>query len=229
MKPDVARELFDASAETYDRVNSVISLGLDARWRAWAAREAVAEPGTRVLDAFAGTGLVGLACARLGADVTLADISARMLAVARSRAQRAGLSVRFAQHDLTDAEAPSPPEAPFDAITMMFGARYLDDPAQVIGRLASWLRPEGRFVLVEFVEPSGAVLSRLAAIYFFRILPRIASALAGRRELYDTLVTTTHAMGPSASLVGLLENAGLEVEQVHLMGFGLVCGIVARP
>ena len=29
-----AQRLFDSSAETYDRVNSIVSLGLDARWRA---------------------------------------------------------------------------------------------------------------------------------------------------------------------------------------------------
>ena len=50
----------------------------------------------------------------------------------------------------------------------------------------------------------GGAITHLAAAYFFRVLPWIAGTLAGRRELYRELVSTTHAMG-----------------------FGLVLGVVA--
>jgi demethylmenaquinone methyltransferase / 2-methoxy-6-polyprenyl-1,4-benzoquinol methylase len=222
-----ARALFDANAATYDRVNTIISLGLDARWRDWAAREAVVSSDAHVLDAFSGTGLVGLRCAALGAVVTLADVSPRMLDVASARAAKANLKVRIALTDLTVPES-RPPGAPFDAITMMFGARYLDDPVRVIADLSRLLKPGGRFVLVDFVEPDGSLLSRLAGVYFFRTLPRIAAILAGHRELYDQLVATTHEMGSAAHLTSLAEEAGLEVTATRAMGFGLVCGIVAR-
>jgi demethylmenaquinone methyltransferase / 2-methoxy-6-polyprenyl-1,4-benzoquinol methylase len=222
-----ARELFDTNADTYDRVNTFISFGLDSRWRRWAAYEAVSGPGARVLDAFAGTGLVGLRCAALGADVTLADVSPRMLEVASTRAAKAGVGLRIALTDLTAPDS-RPPGAPFDAITMVFGARYVDDPARVIGGLSRLLSPDGRFVLVDFVEPDGSLLSRLAAVYFFGVLPRIASVLAGHRELYDRLVATTHDMGSAAHLISLAEDAGLEISETRTMGFGLVCGIVGR-
>jgi demethylmenaquinone methyltransferase/2-methoxy-6-polyprenyl-1,4-benzoquinol methylase len=222
-----ARELFDANAETYDRVNTVISLGLDSRWRSWAAREAVSGPGVHVLDAFSGTGLVGLRCAALGADVTLADVSPAMLGVADRRATKAGLDVRIDRMDLTDAP-PEPPGAPFDAITMVFGARYLDDPARVIGGLSRLLKTGGRFVLVDFVEPNDSLLSRLAAAYFFGVLPGIARLMAGRRELYDQLVATTHEMGSAAHLMSIAEQAGLEISATRTMGFGLVLGVVGR-
>lgn len=227
MKEATARELFDANAESYDRVNSVISVGMDSHWRDWAARTAVTHRGVRVLDAFAGTGLVGLRCAALGAEVTLADVSPGMLGVARRRAEKAHANVQTLLVDLTTHGA-DVPGAPFDAITMVFGARYLDDPARVIHDLASTLDPAGRFVLIDFVEPDGSLLSRLAAVYFFRILPRLASALAGRRELYQQLTATTHAMGSAKHLISLVEAAGLEVCETKMMGFGLVCGVMAR-
>jgi demethylmenaquinone methyltransferase / 2-methoxy-6-polyprenyl-1,4-benzoquinol methylase len=222
-----ARELFDANAETYDRVNTVVSLGMDARWRDWAARQAVTHPGARVLDAFAGTGLVGLRCAALGAEVTLADVSPGMLAVARARAEKSELVVRMAVVDLTDPDLDLP-GAPYDAVTMMFGARYLDAPARVIASLSQKLKPGGRVVLVDFVEPDGGLISRVAALYFFHMLPRIASALAGRRGLYDRLVATTHEMGSAAHLIALAQEAGLEIAETRSMGLGLVCGVVGR-
>ena len=228
---DAARDdssLFDSNAPTYDRVNSIISLGLDSRWRDWVAHEAVTHPDAHVLDAFAGTGLVGLRAAVLGARVTLADFSPGMLSVAMRRARERGLEVACVQTDLTTTTV-SVPGAPFDAIMMVFGARYLEDPATVIRNLSLLLGDGGRFVVLDFVEPDGGVLSRLASIYFFRILPRIAGRLAGRRELYSRLVETTHAMHGQEHLEAIVRDAGLTIVETRLMGFGLVVGIVAIP
>lgn len=224
---DDIRDLFDDNAATYDRINTLISFGLDSRWREWVAKRAVRDGGLRVLDAFAGTGLVGLRAARLGAEVTLADVSPAMLAVADARAREAFLQVDTVVTDLT-ATPPVVPGVPFDAITMVFGARYLSDPTTVIRSLSGLLRPGGAFVLLDFVEPPARLLSRLAAVYFFRVLPFVAGALAGRRELYDYLVASTHAMGPAEHLVSLATSAGLEVVETRSMGFGLVLGVVAR-
>ena len=70
--------------------------------------------------------------------------------------------------------------------------------------------------------------STASGVYFFRILPRVASALAGRRELYDALGATTHAMGSSANIADLAEQAGLRVEATRRMGFGVVAALVLR-
>lgn len=221
------KELFDDNAETYDRVNMIISLGLDSRWRDWVAREAVSKPGVRVLDAFAGTGRVGLRMADLGADVTLADVSPGMLAVATRRARERGVTIESVLADLTVPEL-AIPGAPFDTITLVFGIRYLEDPATVLRSLATQLVEGGRFVVMEFVEPSGGWLSRLASFYFFRILPPIASAIAGRRELYRRLTTTTHRFHGTHSLEDIVRRAGLTIVETRVTGFGIVVGIVAR-
>jgi demethylmenaquinone methyltransferase/2-methoxy-6-polyprenyl-1,4-benzoquinol methylase len=229
MEREEARRLFDANADTYDRVNSIVSLGMDARWRDWAARRAVTRPEARVLDAFAGTGRVGLRAAELGARVTLADISPGMLAVASRHAREMGLRVDTVITDLT-AEAPGV-DGPFDALTVMWGLRYLGDPVSTLRRLATLVVPGGRVIVVDFVEPAGGLATRLAAAYFFRILPSVAGALAGRRALYRELVATTRAMGSREHLISLVRQAGLEIVEECAMGFGLVVGLVAvvRP
>lgn len=221
-------QLFEDSATTYDRVNTVISLGLDARWRRWVARHAVTHPRARVLDAFAGTGLVGLRAARLGAEVTLADASPKMLEQARRRAVRRGLEARTCLADLAAEHLPVLPGAPFDAVTMVFGVRYLDDPSAVIRRLGEQLAPGGRFVVMEFADADGGVLTRLAEFYFFRILPKVAGVLSGHPELYRTLAATTHRLGGPEHLVRIVEGAGLHVVETRVMGFGLVVGVLAR-
>jgi demethylmenaquinone methyltransferase/2-methoxy-6-polyprenyl-1,4-benzoquinol methylase len=223
-----SRSLFDDNAGTYDRVNTIISLGLDARWRRWAARQAAWTPGATVLDAFAGTGRVGIETAALGAKVTMADASPGMLDVAMSEAARRGVVLRCVLTDLTARVLPFEPRS-FDAVTVSFGVRYLDSPAEVLRRLGGLLKRNGRLVVLEFVRPPRGLVSRAAAVYFFRMLPWIAGQLAGRRRLYDYLASSTLAVGHADDLAALCRTAGFDVHSRRTMGFGLVAGLVCVP
>ena len=80
--------LFDRIAPVYDRMNRILSLGMDLRWRRAAAGAAAALRADRgtgapadILDLAAGTGDVAIALARRfpSARVCCADISAPML------------------------------------------------------------------------------------------------------------------------------------------------------
>ena len=113
-------------------------------------------------------------------------------------------------------------------MTVVFGVRYLDDPASVLARLARLLGPGGRVVVVDFVGPGPSVLSRAAWFYFSRILPGLAGALAHRRELYDRLLDTTRDMGGrDGPALAIVREAGLEPDLERPMGFGLVLGVEA--
>lgn len=223
-----ARALFDANARTYDRVNTAISFGLDAAWRSWAAERAVRERGDRVLDAYCGSGLTGIASAEGGAAVTFADVSPKMLAVAAERARRKGVAGEFVLANLA-SPVPALERSSFDAVTAVFGVRYMDEPIVGLRLLARLLAPGGRLVIVEFTQPerpSGP--GRLAETYFFRVLPRVASRMAGNRVLYDYLTRSTASMGSRRRLISLVESTGLRVTESRPMGFGLVTGLVAE-
>ena len=108
LEPSYVADLFDRNAATYDRINTIITFRLDARWRLWAARQAVPQASAsparppRVLDACAGTDLLALDLAQRGATVTAADSAARMLGIAGRRAVAAGLPLRAVLADLSD-------------------------------------------------------------------------------------------------------------------------------
>jgi demethylmenaquinone methyltransferase/2-methoxy-6-polyprenyl-1,4-benzoquinol methylase len=228
MDAEASRGLFDRYAGDYDRVNTIISVGLDRRWRRWVARAAVAKRGARVLDAFAGTGLAGIEAARLGGKVTLADGSERMLAEARCNVEDEGVEMDTVLADLAVPELPFAPGS-FDAVTLSFGIRYLDRPGDVLARLGRLLVPGGRLVVLEFVRPAPGPVSSLAALYFFRILPHVAGGLAHKRDLYDYLVDSTNAIGRAGDLAGLVTGAGYDVVERRTFGFGLVSGLVCLP
>ncbi len=226
--------LFDRNAASYDRVNTVICLGMDAHWRRWAARRALAAPAAtsevrrpHVLDAFGGSGLVALELARRGARVTLADASVGMLDVARRRARRSGLHLDLVQADLTEYAAVELPGAPYAAVTLSFGLRYVEDRVALLRGLAAALAPGGAIVILEAVVPRGGLTAELAGRYFFEVAPRLGTLLAGRRELYDELTETVRALGGAGRLLDAVHAAGLAPRERRLFAGGVVAGVVA--
>ncbi len=97
----------------------------------------------RVLDVGCGTGAVALGmagCLGPEAHVTGVDISAPMIALARERAQRAGLAVEFI---VADAQRHAFAPESLDRIVSRFGVMFFDDPAQAFGQLQRATRRGG--------------------------------------------------------------------------------------
>jgi demethylmenaquinone methyltransferase/2-methoxy-6-polyprenyl-1,4-benzoquinol methylase len=240
-EPAHVAELFDHNAATYDRINTIITFGLDALWRRWAARQATPviarpmavsvgqAPSPLVLDACAGTGLLTLDLARRGAEVTAVDAAPGMLAVARDRLAAAGLPARMVVADLSDAATPDTLGGPFDAVTLGFGLRYFADPGALLRPLRELLAPGGRLVIVEAVRPPRGPLGAAAGLYFFEVAPRLGAALAGRAALYEFLTASTRALGTADDVAAHLGRAGFTIETRRRFACGMVAGLVARP
>ena len=89
----------------------------------------------RVLDVGCGTGATSLAIARsLGTDGTCTglDVSEPMLALARARAEREGLRIRFIR---ADAQTYTFEPASFDMLVSRFGVMFFDDPVEAFANL----------------------------------------------------------------------------------------------
>ena len=78
---------FDKIARTYDRLNRVMTLGLDRRWRKRAAREVGSGKWKEesVLDVACGTGDMCVELLKRGCTVIGVDLSEEMLTIARHK------------------------------------------------------------------------------------------------------------------------------------------------
>ena len=148
LAPDAVRTMFDRIAPVYDVMNRVMTAGLDVRWRRLAA-EAVVRPGDRVLDAACGTGDLAIAAQRAGASrVTGLDFSERMLERARTKSD---------QIEWVEGDALALPfaDGSFDAATVGFGVRNLEDLPKGLGELRRVLHPGARLGILEITTPHG--------------------------------------------------------------------------
>ncbi len=115
---------------------------------------AALSPGKRVLDLATGIGEPAITAARLiGPDgkVVATDLSSKMLAIARKRADQLGLNnIEFRQ---MDAEAVDRLQGHFDAILCRWGLFFLPDLKVALERMRQKLASDGRIVAAVWGEP----------------------------------------------------------------------------
>ncbi|WP_080969650.1 demethylmenaquinone methyltransferase [Propionibacterium freudenreichii] len=208
--------MFDDVAPRYDLLNDVMSMGQDRLWRREVVRAVDAQPGDYVLDLAAGTGTSSAPFAAAGAHVFPTDLSFGMLEVGKQR-----------QPDLTfvqgDATALPYRDDSFDAVTISFGLRNVEDTAKALEELRRVTRPGGRIVICEFSTPTWAPFRVLyQRFYLPRVMPLLAH-LGSNPDSYSYLTETIAAWPNQQALARLMSDAGWKrVEWRNLSG-----GIVA--
>ena len=200
LAPDAVRSMFDRISPVYDAMNRTMTMGLDQRWRR-ATVAAIVRPGDRVLDACCGTGDLALAALDAGARVTGLDFSERML----ERARRKSAEVDWVQGD---ALALPFADASFDAATVGFGVRNLDDLERGLAELRRVLRTGGRVAILEITRPSG-VLAPFYRLWFDGLVPLLGKLLPGG-SAYTYLPASVRRFPGPEELAGLLRAAGFE-------------------
>jgi demethylmenaquinone methyltransferase/2-methoxy-6-polyprenyl-1,4-benzoquinol methylase len=211
------RAMFDRIAGVYDRMNRVMTAGLDARWRARAADLAAVGAGGTALDVACGTGDLTIELAsRVGehGEVVGCDFSERMLELARRKAP----SLRFEQGNALDLPYA---DGQFDAATVGFGARNFADLDRGLSEMARVVRPGGRVVVLEITTPQGPPLSWFYRVWFDRIVP-VLGRLTGQAEAYSYLPISVRRFPGPEELAALMAGVGLARIRWVLTGGGII-------
>lgn len=120
--------------------------------------------GARVLDCAAGTGEFSFAAAKRAKSVLCTDQSEAMLARARKKAAKRGLSnIRFAVRDIT---ALSDPDGSFDAVIAGNVLHLLPEPEKAVRELWRVTAPVGWLILPTYLQgKAGAAYGAMIQIY----------------------------------------------------------------
>lgn len=215
-RPDAVAEMFDRVARRYDVTNDVLALGQTRRWRRAVQHALHADAGALVLDLAAGTGTSSAVLAGQGWYVVACDFSLGMLTQGRRR----NPALPFVAGD---GMALPFRDGAFDAVTVSFGLRNLQDPAQGLREMARVTRPGGRLVVCEFSSPTYEPFRSVYQEYLMRALPWVARRVSSNGAAYDYLAESIRAWPDQAGLAELVAaNGWRDVEWRNLSG-----GIVA--
>ena len=214
-QPEQVAAMFDDVAARYDFTNDVLSAGNAALWRIATVRAIDPQPGEKILDIAAGTGTSSAAIAKKGATVTALDLSAGMLEVGRTRHPE----IEFV---LGDAEALPFPDDTFDAVTISFGLRNVNDPIQALAEMVRVLKPGGRVVVCEFSTPPLALLRVSYTTYLRRVLPSVATLASSNPAAYNYLAESIAAWPEQQVLSQWLRGVGFTMVAYRNLTAGIV-------
>ncbi|MBI4377875.1 MAG: bifunctional demethylmenaquinone methyltransferase/2-methoxy-6-polyprenyl-1,4-benzoquinol methylase UbiE [Nitrospinae bacterium] len=227
------QEMFSQIAGHYDLLNRLLSMRRDIYWRRFSVRELLKSGGDSFaplttgifLDVATGTGDCAMEIIQIGGkgnEVIGVDFNIEMLNVSRNKIEREGFSdhIRLLQTNVFGLPFD---DNYFDGVISAFGVRNFSDIRKGIREMRRVVKENGRFVILEFTNPSNKIFKRVYHLYFKKVLPFIGGIISGRRYAYEYLHDSVMGFPDQKELKKIMEEEGLR--DVHY--FNLTFGIVA--
>lgn len=207
------QQMFGEIAHRYDFLNHLLSASVDRRWRrlavATVAEHVQQNEGTRCLDLCSGTGDLALELhRRLRVTVVASDFSHPMLVRSLAKTRARGLQGAISTVEADALTIPFRTGA-FNAVTVAFGLRNLEDPQLGLAEMRRVLQPDGVVVVLEFSRPVIPLVRSAFQFYFHRILPRIGAWVSGQKTAYSYLPDSVDRFPSQIELASMMEKVGL--------------------
>jgi demethylmenaquinone methyltransferase/2-methoxy-6-polyprenyl-1,4-benzoquinol methylase len=202
----VVNDLFNRSAEHYDRACDIMSFGSGQRYRREALIRAGLRPGMTVLDVGTGTGLLAREIAHVlgpSGRVIGLDPSSKMMAAGRART-----NIEFVQGV---GECLPFPDNHFDFVTMGYALRHVSDLDRTFEEYRRVLKEGGGLLLLEITRPVSTIGRVAARLYFGILVPlatRIGTGSANAAELMRFYWETIAQCVPPETVLASLRGAG---------------------
>lgn len=223
-KQSYVQRLFGRIAPIYDLANRVMSLGLDKKWRAFAARYLALGTGELGLDLGTGTADLAIAIIRRagpGTRMIGMDITPEMLERGRRKIARLGLQESI-ELRIGDSEHIDLPDNSVDGCCSAFMVRNLTDIGQGFREMLRVVRPGGRVVCLEISHPPGKIFGSLFHLYFYRLAPLFGSIMGKAVEEYNYLPNSLTHFPDAPALKAIMEEAGWRDTHFYRLSGGMV-------
>jgi demethylmenaquinone methyltransferase / 2-methoxy-6-polyprenyl-1,4-benzoquinol methylase len=225
--PDIAEKatyverMFARIAPGYDRMNRVMTFGLDQGWRRRLVAMIAPPVGGDALDVGTGTGdfLPELAAWMQNGRAVGVDFTVAMMAAGQPKIEPLADEGR-AGFVGGDALRLPFPDASFDAITTGFMLRNVTDIGQALAEMYRVARPGAMMACIEVARPRYALLRLGHRIYFEGVVPWIGQLLGGDRKAYTYLPQSARNFPPPDRLAELMRAAGWTHVSYQLVGLG---------
>lgn len=214
--------MFNRIAPTYDKLNHIMSMNIDRRWRKRAMKLVAGVAPREVLDLATGTADLAIDLAQALPEVRIVgvDLSTEMLNVGREKVARAGFSERVTLLE-GDAEQLPLADGSVDAVTVAFGVRNFADLPLCLREMHRVLRPGGCVVILELSTPQNPLVKALYEFYAFRFLPWIGGLISKEQAAYRYLPASIRAFHKPTTVVGMMQQAGFASSRAE----SRTCGI----
>ena len=225
-------EMFNQIAPTYDKLNRILSFGVDTSWRVAGIRgvlERTPAQSLDILDIACGTGdMLGLwtrFCAEFHKEIHSIkgiDASEKMLEIARAK---------FAGLEFIKAEAAKLPlnDETADIISISYGIRNVIERQRALSEFFRVLKNGGFLLILEFTKrEKGGLLAWGRDFYLSKILPKIGKIISKNQAAYEYLPSSIEGFLSKDELASELKNAGFLIIEIKSFSLGISSAFIAQ-
>ena len=221
--------MFDSIAHSYDRLNHLLSWGIDRSWRKSTIQALMPYAHDSILDIATGTGDFALLEAQLlrPKQIVGADLSEGMMQIGRQKVAAAGLQdiITFRQEDCMQL---SFEDNSFDAVTVAYGVRNYSDLDRGLREMRRVLKPGGHVAILELCTPRRFPMRQLFWLYSHVVMPLVGKLVSRDAKAYSYLPATMEAFPQGEVMKGIMEKAGFKSVTFRRFTFGLSTMYIAE-
>lgn len=223
MKDYQIKRMFEAIAFSYDFQNSFLSLRRDVYWRRALALCIKERDEALILDMATGTAEVAVEICKHhpGARVVGVDFSPKMLAIGQRKVKSRNLLSRI-HLSLGDGRRLPVQSGCFDAATIAFGIRNIEEREQALAEFNRILKPGGELLIMEFDIPEDLILGTIYRLYFDHIMPPLGNLLSRTSYAYSYLADSVHGFPGERNFLQEIGEAGFTSLGVKKLTYGAV-------
>lgn len=219
-KPNIEKkdtpEMFDNIAGTYDKLNHILSFGLDKRWRRVFVRNLPLKKYKTVVDIASGTGDLLVSLQELNAENYIAiDPAERMLKIAMPKVPNAEFINSTAENLPLHTEST-------DLVCISFGIRNFANLGKAFNEIHRILRPEGIISIMEFSQPKLFLFKWGFIIHLKVFLPIIGRMVSKDKSAYKYLQSSIFDFSEKVDVFKILKENSLEKVKEKNLLFGSV-------
>lgn len=215
------KNMFDNIAPKYDFLNHFLSMGIDKIWRRRAIGLFTGLNSPEILDIATGTGDLAIASLLLKPKRVIGlDLSPEMLKVGEEKIKNKKLNHIISMVEGDSENLPFKNEE-FDAAMVAFGVRNFENLHDGLVEINRVLKPGGKFMVLEFSNPTSFPVKQLFKFYSTRILPWWGGLLSKDKAAYTYLPASVAAFPEGPAFVAELDKAGFKTERVWKQTFGV--------
>ena len=221
-KKEQVEAMFNEIAPNYDKLNGLLSLGIDDYWRKESIKALKPYRPEYILDIATGTGDFAILAKKIlqPRRIIGIDISEGMMAVGRDKVKRKGLE-RVITFERQDSSALFFPDQSFDAVTAAFGIRNFGNIDKSFGEVLRVLKPGGVFLFIELTTPEATPMKELYSLYTKYVMPVLSNTMATEQRAYEYLPESIAAFPQGREMMLILKKNGFRNIRLRRFTMGI--------
>jgi demethylmenaquinone methyltransferase / 2-methoxy-6-polyprenyl-1,4-benzoquinol methylase len=206
------QSIFTSIANKYDRLNTILTLNIDALWRKKAIEICNIKETDKVLDLCCSTGkMIELECSAIGESNIIIglDFNLEMINVGYKKLNQTLDNLKFT---LVHGDVMQLPfgDNIFNCITIAFGLRNIPNKIAAISEMYRVLKPGGKVVCLELSKPEIPLINNIYNLYFNSVMPVIGYLGTQDKAAYYYLRDSVNGFMTKDQLENMFKNIGFE-------------------